>query len=76
MLGYHRILELELERQVKEDMKAYFDCHVFPDTRCFFCGLCDYARQEKKYFEEWLEKQEFTTIKFVHGELKVEKIKL
>jgi hypothetical protein len=53
MLGYYRILEHELERRVKEDMKAYFDCLVFPDTRCFFCGLCDCARQEKENYEEY-----------------------
>lgn len=57
-------------------VSANFKCHIFPHTFCFSCGLCNWARQEKKYFEEWLEEQEFTTIKFVRGELKVEKIKL
>jgi hypothetical protein len=73
--GYGKILERALIEQLREDMEAYFNCQVFPDTHCFGCGLCDMARQEKKYFEEWLEEQEFTTIKFVNGDLKVEKIK-
>lgn len=55
---------------------ANFKCYIFPDTFCFSCGLCDMARQEKKHFEEWLEEQEFHAVKFVNGELKVEKIKL
>jgi len=54
MLGYNRILEHELEKRVKEDMKAYFDCTVFPDTECFFCGLCDWYRQETEYYKEYV----------------------
>lgn len=32
-------------------------CTVFPDTECFSCGLCNWARQEKEYYEEWLKEQ-------------------
>ena len=35
-------------------VSADFQCHVFPDTFCFSCGLCNWVRQEKKYYEEWL----------------------
>jgi len=67
-------MKMDMNKFITES--ANFRCYVFPCTFCFSCGLCNWARQEKKYFEEWLEEQEFTTIKFVRGELKVEKIKL
>jgi hypothetical protein len=35
-------------------VSADFECHVFPDTFCFSCGLCNWSRQEKEYYEEWL----------------------
>lgn len=33
---------------------ANFRCHIFPCTFCFSCGLCNWARQEKEYYMEWL----------------------
>ena len=41
-----------MKHEIAEE--ADFECTVFPDTMCFFCGLCDMARQEKAYFQEWV----------------------
>ena len=35
-------------------VSADFQCHIFPDTFCFSCGLCNWVRKEKEYYEEWL----------------------
>lgn len=38
--------------KIDYEMK-YMECHIFPDTECFLCGLCDMARQEKEYAKEY-----------------------
>ena len=36
-------------------VRATIECHIFPDTECFFCGLCDRVRQEMEYYDEYAE---------------------
>lgn len=33
---------------------ASFECNVFADTECFGCGLCDWARMEKQYCDDFM----------------------
>ena len=35
--------------------KASFPCNIFEDVNCFSCGLCEWARFEKKKYKEFLE---------------------
>jgi hypothetical protein len=44
-----KITDIILEKGLT---RKTFDCTVFPDTECFFCGLCDWMRIEKEYYEE------------------------
>lgn len=39
-------------------VSADFECHIFPDTFCFSCGLCNWVRQEKENYKEWLKTYE------------------
>jgi hypothetical protein len=36
-------------------VRATIECHIFPETECFFCGLCDRVRQEMEYYDEYAE---------------------
>lgn len=42
-------LKLDWERT-----SASIDCHIFSDTDCFGCGLCNWAREEKEYYNEFM----------------------
>lgn len=42
-------------RLIEEIKCASLDCSVFADTECFGCGLCNWAREEKKYYDEFME---------------------
>lgn len=43
------------DENIEKLKRASFPCHIFPDTECMFCGLCDRARQEKEYYDEYAE---------------------
>lgn len=40
---------------IDEITRSTIECHIFEDTECFFCGLCDKVRQEKEYYDEYAE---------------------
>jgi hypothetical protein len=37
--------------------EATVECSISPDIECFFCGLCEWARNEDKYYNEWIEEE-------------------
>lgn len=44
-------MKIDKDKPIECLVRATIECHIFPETECFFCGLCDRVRKERKYYD-------------------------